>query len=265
MNDRQFDRLFDAAFEAAELPVHDGLKVDHRPSWERLRKKLRVKSRRSRARSGLSRLAILAATLILGAIIFGNDQTAKAIEPLYASLKEYPSGIIGFLFGREDDDKSSKAVTSAPPDYLEGLSYEKIGESTIEAASLSEAQAAKLLSFRAPSLEYLPKGFSFDVASLYFEDGREKADRAIYAFKSTNGDYLTLVAQRGKPNNGLGLKKTGEGIESKMIRVKDVQAILTQSTTFDTASLETIINDIYYSFSGKFSEEELIRIVEGLK
>jgi hypothetical protein len=263
MNNAQFDRLFDAAFEAADRPGSDNLTVDHRPSWQRMQKRLNSRRRKRRMSSTLSKLAIVAASLVLGAFLFGNDRAVKAIEPIYATIKEYPSGLMNLIFGREEGDASSQAKTAPPPAHLEGLSYERLNDSTL-AATVTEAQAGKLLSFRTPAFGYLPDSFSFENALLIFHDGKERADYAIFQFVSERGENLAVIMQRVDPNTGLGAKNTPEGVSAQSLQLSEGPAIL-MTASDESSTLETIRNDIRFSISGKFTHETLVRIYDGLK
>jgi len=263
MNNAQFDRLFDAAFEAADGPGSDNLTVDHRPSWQQVQKRLNARRRRKRMSSTLSKLAIVAASLVLGALLFGNDRAVKAIEPIYATIKEYPSGLMNLFFGREENDASSQAKTTPPPAHLEGLSYERLNDSTL-AATVTEAQAGKLLSFRAPAFGYLPDGFSFENALLYFYDDKDRADYAIFRLVSERGENLTIVMQRVDPNTGLGAKNTPGGVSVQSLQLSEGPAIL-MTASDESSTLETIRNDIHFSISGQFARETLVRIYDGMK
>ncbi|TVY01160.1 DUF4367 domain-containing protein [Cohnella terricola] len=265
MNNAQFDQLFDAAFEEAETSRQQGRSdyaIDHRPSWLRVRKRLSAQRRSKIIRSRLAKFATIASALILGAVIFGNDRAARAIEPIYASLIEYPSGIVSFFFGRNDDGHAAKAKTEAPPGYLEGLSYERINETTLK-ATVTEAQARSLLSFRAPAFGFLPDGYSLDKATLYFYDNREKADQVIFAFASDRRSMLMLVMQRMNRDSGFGAKNTRDGVTVKQL-VDGSSATLVMEAD-NSSTIESVSNDILISINGSMNSDELIDILEKLR
>ncbi len=263
MNKAQLDRLFDAAFDAADSPGGDNPTVDHRASWQRVQRRLNARRRRSSMRSALSKLAIVAASLVLGALLFGNNRVVKAIEPIYATIKEYPSGMMNLIFGRPDETDSSKAKTSPPPAHLEGLSFDRLNDSTI-AATVTETQAGDLLSFRAPAFGYLPEGFSFDKALLYFYDGKDKADYGIFIFASDQGEKMTVVMQKVDSNTVLGGKNSSGAASVQSLRLGEGPAVLTIEEN-KNGTLETIRNGIHYSISGQFAGEVLFRVFEDIK
>ncbi len=263
MNNAQMDRLFDAAFEAAHESGEDNLTVDHQASWQQVQRRLNARRRRRSMRSILSKLAIVAGSLSLGALLFGNDRAVKAIEPIYASIKEYPSGLMNLIFGRSDETEPSKAKTLPPPAHLEGLSFERLNDSTI-VATVTEAQASSLLSFRAPAFGYLPAGFSFDHASLYFSEDKEKSDYAIFRFHSNLDSSLSVIMQRVGSGAGLGAKNIQDNVAVQSLQLDDEPAILITGEG-GTSTLETITNGIHFAISGTFTGEELALIYEGMR
>ena len=263
MNNAQLERLFDAAFDAAHESDEDHLIVDHQASWKQVQRRLNARRRRKSMRSALSKLAIVAASLTLGALLFGNDRVVKAIQPIYATIKEYPSGLMNLIFGRPDETDSSTAKTAPPPAFLEGLQVQRINESTL-AATVTEAQAVNLLSFRPPAFDYIPADLSFNNALLYFKDDRSKSDYAIFRFASDRAEKLTIVMQRVDPNVGLSAKNSLDGVSAQSLQLSGGPAILLTASD-KRSTLETIRNDIHFSISGPFPGETLIRVYNGLK
>jgi len=261
MNNAQFDRLFDAAFEAAESSDPQLAAIDHRPSWEKVRKRLEARSRRSSLRSSLTKIAIVAASILLGAAVFGTDKAAKAIEPLYATLKEYPSGILSFIFEREGDKNGGQAKTDAPPEFLTGLTFEVVNENFTTAIA-NKQQASKLVSFPAPTIAFVPEGFTLEEVSLAFFDGKEKADQADYVFDTPKGYYHVLF-KKAVPGMSLATRSTAEGIAVESVKLSDGPGMLTTSAVGSVA-LETIARGVYISLSGKATVEETIAMYEGL-
>ncbi|TFE29382.1 DUF4367 domain-containing protein [Cohnella luojiensis] len=261
MNNAQFDQLFDAAFEASSEQLQTQSTVDHRASWQRVQQKLLTLRRRKSMRSKLTKLTAIAASLLLGAAIFGNNPAARAIDPIYATLKEYPSGVLGFFFGRNEDKDASGAKTAPPPAFGEGLDIEKMNESTY-VAHVNEAQASNLLSFPAPVFRYIPTHYTFYEAQIYFQYTQEqKADDVAYLFVNENEKYMHVSLKKLASNTGIGTSKVSEGVTVKKIQLSDVTAILTTATN-GSNSLETIRGDIHINMSGIVPSDELIRMYE---
>jgi hypothetical protein len=260
MNNDPMERIFDAAFEASANQSQDD-SIDHRPSWLKVQRKLSARRTRKSIRSKLSKLALVAASILIGATIFGNNEAARAIDPVYAKLKQYPSGIVSFIFGRSADSAATIAKTPPPPEALEGLSVERVSDTTVMVKVFSRDHASKLVSFRAPSFPYIPTGYSFDLAQLYLSEGSEKADHAVYLFHTKEEKIMTVSLQKIEPNTGFGTNVPREGITVKPIQLDSGPAILT-TTTNGSCAIETIVGGIFIHMSGIVASDELIRMAE---
>ncbi len=263
MNDAQFDRLFDTAFEVFSEQSSSNPSVDYRPSWLRMQQKLISSRKRKGLRSKLTRLTVIAASLILGAAIFGNTQAVRAIDPLYATIKEYPSGVMGFFFGRAEDTDNPKAKTAPPPEFAEGLDTAELNEG-LHMAVVTEAQASKMLSFAAPVFHYIPTGYAFSNAQVYLYGDRKTADHVAYQFINDNEKIMHVTLDTMKTNLGLGVSKNAEGIIVEKIQLSDGPAILTSAESGST-SLETIKGGTHITMSGIVPADELIRMYEEME
>ncbi|XID92790.1 DUF4367 domain-containing protein [Paenibacillaceae bacterium WGS1546] len=258
MNDAHFERIFDAAFDDSAKKTGEIPTLDHRSSWLKVKQRLDARRRKRNLRARLAKLSVVAAAILIGAGLFGNDKAVRAIEPLYATLKEYPSGLMSFFFGRSADVDETKAKTAPPPDFLAGLESERLGD-TLVSATVSPEQAERLLSFPMPEFRYLPTGYTLDNLILYFYDDRTQADQAYFSYYSEEETYLTIMMQKMKPNSSLGVPAPSEGVSVEKIQLGDVPAILTTTIT-GTSTLEIISDGVHFSAVGELPAEELIRV-----
>lgn len=256
----EFDRMFDAAFEAAAGQPPDQA-ADHSPSWQRVQQRIIAQRAKKNLRSKLARLSVIAASLIIGAAVFGNTQAAKAIEPLYASLKEYPSGVMTFIFGRSDDADASKAKTSAPPEFTEGMKVETLGNNLI-GVFVTRDQAANRLSFRAPAFNYVPEGFAFSEAEVYYFEGRDKADQVTYTFQNKEGFVISFTLRKLQSGTGLSVPIQKEGVTNKKLQLNGKSVLLTY--TDNSSAIETIDGDIHILLTGPIKKEDVVRIYENM-
>jgi hypothetical protein len=260
MNKTEFNRLFDEAFESNSAPLLDNLTADSRPSWQRVQQRMKSERKVKAYRSKLTKIGIIAASLLLGAAIFGNTQAAKAIEPIYATLKEYPSGVIGFFFGRADDQDTSKAKTAPPPGYTEGNNSETINKDH-NTVTVTEEQARSMLSYAAPTFHFIPVGFILSSVLVSFDGELDKADNAAYSFINDKGRIFTVAMKKLTTNTGLGEPPSSEGLTVQKIEVSGIPAILMTGTDGSSA-LETIRDGIHISMGGIVPKEEVIRMYE---
>lgn len=254
MNDAEFNRSFDAAFELADRD--GGTPVpDYRPSWLRLQATL-VKRRRSKVgRARLARLAVVVAALLVGALAMGGPSIVKAIQPMYAKLIETPSGVLSFVFGRDDDGRPTKAKTSPPVE--DDLGH--IERSRMVVTDL--AGAAEAVSFAPPVFGYIPVGYSLDRVQLYYDGNRERANRAAYLFSDADGRVLAFTFKGLNAKTGASGLPASEGVTVRKVRLKDGTGILASATNGSTR-LETVSGGVYIALSGMMTEEDAVKIYD---
>ncbi|MFD0671264.1 DUF4367 domain-containing protein [Cohnella sp. GCM10027633] len=263
MNKAEFERRFDAAFEAAAQNAVSAPVADYRPSWERMQGKLRSRRKSGRARAALGRLAILAAAILIGAFIFNGSSTVRAIEPMYAKLIQ-SDGMLSFFFGRDEDRDTSGAKTAPPPDYVSGDT--QAHPSAYNRTEVTDIEGARdALSFRAPEFGYIPDYFSLYSAELTYSRNQDRADSVIYTYlNGSNGYYVTLYFNKLKGVTGTGTNISGEGITVREVHLRDADGVLT-TVTDGTSQLELIAGDIQISFGGRVPADELLRIYDEMK
>ncbi|MBO9599414.1 MAG: hypothetical protein J7559_16525, partial [Cohnella sp.] len=173
MNKQEFDRLYDAAFEAAARGGPSQPSADYRPSWEKLRKKLGGYNRSRRMRSRVGKLAVLASALLLGAFLFGNASNVRAIPPVFSTLYESSTGVFSYFFGRAEDRSPSKAKTPPPPDAMQSGN---VGLPVSRMIVTDAEQAGGLLSFPSPTFGYLPDGYRLNNVQVSYFGEKTRAD-----------------------------------------------------------------------------------------
>lgn len=264
MNEAEFDRRFEAAFEAAGSKAGAAIAADYRPSWERLQAKL-AKQRRSRnLRTRIGRLAVVVAALIAVAFAIEGPRMADAIQPVYAKIIETPSGVFSFVFGREDS--RTKARTPPPPaSEADGLGSGSAAAPYSRTVVADMAGAAAAVSFPSPTFGYVPAGYAFDRVYLTYAGDRERADMAAYVFKKTGEErYMTFQLARLAPNSGLADSKPADGVFVNKVRLKDTTGILT-TTTGGSTRLEAIVGNVFLSFSGIMTADDVLKVYDGMK
>lgn len=261
MNEADFNRRFDAAFEAAGSDAGAPIAPDYRPSWERIQAKLADQRRSRTFRSRIGRLAVVVVALIAVAFAVDGPRMVDAIEPVYAKIIETPTGVFSFVFGR--DDSRTTAKTPPPP---ASASFEGGSDSAAVPNSRTvvadAAGAAEAISFPAPSFGFVPAGYSFDRVYLTYAGDRERADSAAYVFRRADEErYMTFLFRKLEPNSGLSDSKPAEGVFVEKVRLKDTTGILT-TTTSGSARLEAVIGNVFVSFSGIMTAEDVLRVYD---
>ncbi|MFC5530602.1 DUF4367 domain-containing protein [Cohnella yongneupensis] len=262
MNSAEFNQRFDAAFEAAtgdRAPAYPS--ADHRPSWERLQKKLSAQRRAKLTRSRLSKLAVLAAALMLGAFIFGNTMKVRAIEPFYSTLVETSSGMLTYFFGRAEDQDPSKAKTAPPPDFGQSDSYGLPMSRTVQT---NAKEVGKLVAFAPPDFRYVPEGYSLDQVQVSYYGDHERANSATYIYANDTGNTIIFDFFKLFGNTGLAENQGSEGIKVERIALKDGSGILYTASNGSTR-LETVVDGVRISLSGILPKEQFLEVYEEMK
>jgi hypothetical protein len=267
MNNEQFDRMFEASFEASSagiLPETSASVPDYGPSWQRVQHRLKAERRRSGIRSRLTKLAIIAASLTLGAAIFGNNHGAKAIAPIYATIKEYPSGVYGFFFNRRDSVDTSKAKTAPPPGYDPNDQSGSYPNPDFHSDKVTLEESREQLSFPVPKFGYIPADYELSDVYLDYYVKDAKADSADYVFANKSGNLLHVTLYKLKENEGIGVPQSKEGVSSRVLTLNGTQAVLITSTDGTSQIRAVVLNNIFLTIGGRIPEDEVIKAFEKL-
>lgn len=258
MNKAEFNRMFDTAFDAVSREDSVPPIPDYRPSWEKLQKKLIKSNRTKRTRSKLSKLAVIAAALMLGAFIFGNTDKVRALTPLISTLYESSSGVLSYFFGRADDQDPSKARTAPPPDVAQSSNAGLPVARTV----VTDAEGAKeALSFPSPVFAYLPVGYELDNVQVQYLEDRERADSVAYIYLNREGNAIVFSFAKLAEQTALGGNQAKEGIEVKKIELRDGPGILVTASNGSTR-LETISRGLMISMSGILPADQVLRVYD---
>lgn len=111
MNKEQFDQWFDSAFEESvrESSQHSIPEAD--ASWQRIRQQLNLQRTRKLRRRRWQMTLTIAASLCIGAFIFGSPQLTKAIEPIKAMFAQFSDEMVGIFYG----EREQREDPLAPP------------------------------------------------------------------------------------------------------------------------------------------------------
>lgn len=263
MNKKQLERQFDEAFEEHMEQAPDVTpQADYRDSWNRLQPLLAKEKRKRERRSRLGMAVAIAGSLVLGGVIFNNTHVARAIEPLYASILELPSGLGSLIFGNPTDDKSIKAKTDAPPGHVIQPSGEEI-EAISRQADISEAELPSVLAFNVPKFNYLPEGYSLYRIRVYYYGTENKADMVDYNFVHTSGAGLTVNFMLLKSDTAFFANSPKEGITTKTIDINGAPAIFS-FTEQKHSTLETLLDNKRVFATGVLDEADIIHLFEGI-
>lgn len=113
MNKREFDDLFDKAFD--EAAKEQSFVPDSEESWKRVERRLEKKRTR---KARLKLLPYIAASFVLGALIFGTPTATEAFNPFIKAVASITDDVVSIVFGA-GGKKDTKALTPPPPGVSE--------------------------------------------------------------------------------------------------------------------------------------------------
>jgi hypothetical protein len=233
MNKDEFDRLFDEAFDKVTTIEPDSNISDHRPSWKRVKKRIRKEQ------------------------IFGNVSVTKAFNPLYQTLKELPGEISTLFFGNQD--KTDSGAKTKPPAGGKAESQDlNIGQTTKISVTLEEARGK--VKFTLPSFGYIPTGYELKKTELFLLPGEELSEKIRFTFKDQSNTFWVTLSQLAD-NTTVGSGASKAHIEE--VQLKYGKGYLTVSDD-GGSKLEFLKGNIYIIILGKLEKDDLMRFVEGM-
>lgn len=256
MNKQEFDRLYDAAFEAAAQSGSSQPSADYRPSWENLQKKLGGYNRSRRTRARVGKLAVLASALMLGAFIFGHASNVRAIPPVFSTLYESSTGVLSYFFGRTEDQNPSKAKTPPPPDVAQSGSA---GLPVSRMIVTDAKQADGLLSFPSPTFNYLPDGYRLNNVQVSYYGDKTRADAAVYLYVNNDGNHIVFSFVKLDGQTSLTANEGTEGVKVEQVELGDGPGVL-YTTDNGSTRLETVADGLLVSLSGILPADQILRI-----
>ncbi|WP_027087564.1 DUF4367 domain-containing protein [Cohnella panacarvi] len=260
MNKQEFERLYEAAFEAAARSGSPQPSTDYRPSWEKLQTKLGRydSSRRRRARVG--KFAILASALLLGAFLFGNTSNVRAIPPVFSTLYESSAGVLSYFFGRAEDQNPSQAKTPPPPDAMQSGSA---GQPVSRMIVTDAAQADGLLSFPSPTFRYIPDGYRLNNVQVSYYGDKTRADSAVYLYLNQDGNQIAFSFVKLEDRTSLTASEGRKGVKVEQVELGDGPGVLYAADNGSTR-LETVVGSLHVSLSGILPPDQIVRIYDGI-
>ncbi|WP_169088573.1 DUF4367 domain-containing protein [Paenibacillus sp. PL91] len=258
MKKENFDHLFDIAFE--EASKHHAVIPDPDPSWGKIELQLR---RQVKRRTRYKIIPYIAASFILGAIVFGSPTVTKAFNPFFQTVKTIQSNVVTFIFG--SNDNSSHNAKTAPPGQDERPDGQDIINGGLtEKQYLTWEEASHDLEFSPHVLKFVPPGFTLTDIRLFFLSGKEKAFKVISFFSDSSTKSFIVSIRILSSNETITSGSDVDAGQYETISLFDTDAYLF-STHDGRTSLDFIKGNLYFSISGSLSKEEIIKVAKNIK
>ncbi|WP_040950247.1 DUF4367 domain-containing protein [Gorillibacterium massiliense] len=251
--DDQFDELWSAALEQSyqiEVP-------DPGPSWKVISKKLEDRKKMKRRLKRLRRGGAVAAAFLVGAMLFSVPLQTKAYLPVMKIVKNVGGGISSIFYGDTEDDPK-KAVTSAPPGFVEtkqgdDKSAVDSDSNSGEYGSVDEAQKSVPYPILKPT--YVPDAYRLTKVSLI---------QAVYLtllYKDDTGKIIIVTQNKLTESERIGNAEGNENTKSVLVNGNDGLIITNKAST----KITWVQSNFTFSIMGALSEQELIDMAKSMR
>jgi hypothetical protein len=256
----EFDRQFDVTFEETVKVLPTKL-PDPTASWERVQKQV---AKKTKMQTRLKVAPYVAASFILGAVVFGSPAVTKAFTPFWQSIKNVQQGVISFIFGNEVDN-SGKSKTSSPKDnsVAEGENLNVAAD--IEKNFSTVEEASGKIGFGPFSFDYLQSHYKIKDIRLFFRGQVEKANKVmVLSENEKTRDTFILNLELLERNQLItsGSDQNAGQLETIQINGNTVYMFTTNDGRLN---LEYLLGNVHVSISGKLSKTEGIEIAQNIK
>ncbi|WP_170287084.1 hypothetical protein [Paenibacillus faecis] len=270
-----FETKFDQAFQQAVEALPFYTDADRRKSWEHIREKLNRDKIRRKRRKQMQLAGIVAASMLIGGVIFSPPLATQAISPIYQELKNWGNGVTQLVFGNGRQTDSTGVMASIPavqPDEGEAQPTRKsihlVASNVSEVVKVSEEEARESLDFPLPNLTYIPERFQLQSIEIIIPaelqgDPNPFGKSAHLRYRSDQGHFLRisfdlLLQNETMTMTNLYAEKTEE-VEL------DNGSIAYLSTGHGKAKINLMLGNVHFMAYGQVSREEILRIANGIE
>ncbi|WP_334077244.1 hypothetical protein [Paenibacillus sanfengchensis] len=270
-----FETQFDQAFQQAVDALPSYTDADRRKSWERIHQKLlRDKIRRKQLKQ-MRLVGIVAASMLIGAVLFSPPLATQAISPIYQELKNWGNGVTQLVFGNGRQTDATGVKSSLPPMEPNAEGIQNVGKSVHLAASdvsevveVSEEQARKSLGFPLPNLTYVPERFTLQSIEIVIPaDIRENphpfGTSAHLRYNSAQGHYLRISFDLLLQNEIMTM--TSFYTEKTEEVELDDGTLAYLGTGNNKSEINLMLGNVHFMAYGDVSREEILRIANGIE
>lgn len=263
--DEAFDQAFDAAFEEAfeKAAREQSFVPDGDASWKKVQQLI---SRKNKRRMRLKLLPYVAASFLLGAVIFGTPVVTNAFNPFAKSFVTFTDNVASIVFGAAEN-KTTKPLTAPPPGIGNSPSGGNYGNSNGKQTNKSFhgwAEAIEDYAAYKPSLDYVPEGYALGAVMPLLHNSNQQIKHLILPFENDNGQKYTITLLLLGENETLSSVSTLDtaSIEVKVLGGKEVYWVQGKD---GWSSVEFLLNDTYISIIGNASPEEILAVAEHIQ
>lgn len=261
VNRDEFDRQFDEAFAAAAKD--HTVTPDFEPSWLKVEKKLQ---RRSKRKIRMKTWPYIAASFILGALLFSSPAVSMAFNPFKQAIQTIQEGFISLVYGSDEVDKG-KAKTDPPPDFSGNIPSD--GQ-VVDTGEMIEQQFESLeeiigkTEFEPPKTVHAPDGYQLVNGKLFFHSGQEKANSVVLFYTGPENKRFSITMGQMEPNEKLSSNYRQDDGEFETVKLGDEDAYLFTGKD-GTSSLEYMRRRLFIAIVGQLSRDDIMETAKNLQ
>lgn len=218
MNKEEFDQWFDSAFEESVRQSNSTPTPEADSSWHRVSQRLKLERRRKNRRRKWQMIVAVAASLFIGAFVFGNPQLIKAIEPIKAIISQISNDMVSIIYGEDPNPPSEDPGMRPPPDHSgapEGVSPQPQPNSskpvteTVQSRSGTLEEAKELALFPLYTPQYVRPDYELTSTDLNLEEKGRALDVTM-TYEREDGDIYFISQSLLQPESVFNFKKNEE-------------------------------------------------------
>lgn len=268
MDKEQFNRLFDEMFEDGVRASFDIEIPDPSVSWEKVSKRIALECKKRNRRKHVQMAGTIAASLLIGAVLFGTPQATEAFQPVSRLFMNLKGNVVTLFYGDKSGLRADgKDALTQPPPEAEGPGMWQDaaapdGAEELKAESLEEAR--KLTKSPLPELMYVPEGYKLETIKLQVAKDRT-IQRASYNYARSEGKrYFSLRITNPDLDKDMSLLADKDSAQAEAVNVRGTQGSITQKPD-GTLLLVWVENGINYRLNGHLSKDEMVQVAESMK
>jgi len=265
VSEERFGNHLDDILKEAAQKAHDDITVPplSHESWFKVKQKLKTRSRRKLWVRRMKMVTLVAASMMLGAFLFGGPAGTNASTAIVKIVKQWQGRMLTMFYG-EAATTSTGAKTPPPPDAESAAAFDggSFGTSRSEKVSLEEAGHKTAFHLYVP--ETLPAGYTLDNVEVYWNGGAVEANTALIRYKDAGGRTFRIFQQMLMPNTMVSssVNPAAGTVSDVTIRGKEASLVVFAD---GRTKLEWVVGGIWIQIIGDLNQDDILTVANSLK
>ncbi|MGG6314122.1 DUF4367 domain-containing protein [Paenibacillus macerans] len=258
MKKDELERLFDEAFSNAVEKMPPPHIPSHKDAWNQVQHKIRRMQRQRAVRRSVARVGMLAASLILGAMLFGNPGVSTAFTPFYVTVKELPNHMVSFFFGNKDNPSMEAKTPPPSPSATTPAKH----DSEVETVALGPHHTTDQLAFAPPVIRFIPDRYELVETDLNVISDEDQAKQIFFTYTNNRQETLRIFVSQLEDDTTIGSGAVQDE-QMEMLHIDGGTAYFTV-TQDGTNKLEVLKANLYVYIIGDIAKDEMVKVAEGI-